>query len=308
MLDIEKLKGNEQLNGLTDEQLSVIAEMSKNDEDAQFGSRFAEIHNELDELTKSVSGKGKNTNEKTADYIRRTLTEMKDGLKEVETLRSEKKALEQKIAEGLNPDEELKKQLATKDATIADVRKQYNALKSEYESAKESHKNDLLNMRIDQAIMSAMGGIKLKDDVNEAMMKMAKESAVQKVKASRPTFVDNGEGGERLIFHTEDGAEMRDPEQNLGLTTVDALLKKQFKQLGLLDDGIPSAGGTGGKGGSGKGSGGTINLGACHSKDEAMAVIEQSLRDRGMRVGSMDYQNEMAKIWKDNQGVISQLK
>lgn len=308
MLDIETLKGNEQLSGLTDEQLSVIAEMSKNDEQAQFGSRFSAIHNELDEMTKSVTGKGKKTNEKTHDYIRRTLTEMKDGLAEEETLKAEKAALEQKIADGLKPDEEMKQQLATKDATIADVRKQYNALKSKYDEAVESHKADLLNMRVDQAIMSAMSGIRLKDDMNEAMMKMAKESAVRTVKASNPTFVDNGEGGERLIFHTDDGAEMRDPEQNLALTTVDSLLRKQFKQFGLLDDGMPKGGGTGGNGGSGKGTGGTMNFGGCQTKDEAMMAIEQTLKERGMRVGSVAYQNEMAKIWKENQAVISQLK
>lgn len=294
MLTIDILKQQEGLN-LTDEQMSAIAVLSENDEKATFSSKFSAIHNELDEITKTITGVGKNTNEKTSEYIKRMLSEQKKSLGEIDTLKAENNRLAEQIKQG--GDAALKEQLSAKDATIADVRKQYNTLKAKFDESEAAHQSQLLDYRISAEIANAMSGMQFNESIGSAIIEMAKKNVIQQVKGYNPSFIDNG-GKDMLIFHDSDGAELRNPEKGLSLYTTEDLLKKEFDALGLLSGGKPK----GGAGGNGGGANTNIpaNLSNCKSREEAIMVLSKEVEARGLRVGSVEYQNEIAKLWAEN--------
>ena len=52
----ELLKKSAQLEGLSDEQIAAIVELSKNDEDTVVGGKYRDLLNDLDASIKEVSG------------------------------------------------------------------------------------------------------------------------------------------------------------------------------------------------------------------------------------------------------------
>ncbi|MGF2525882.1 hypothetical protein ACQUW0_26495, partial [Ralstonia pseudosolanacearum] len=76
-LTTELLNANAALSGLTDEQKTAIVEMSKNDETAVIGQKTGEIYGGLDADILAASGIAKNGAEKTYDYAKRVIGEIK---------------------------------------------------------------------------------------------------------------------------------------------------------------------------------------------------------------------------------------
>ena len=76
-LTTELLNANAALSGLTDEQKTAIVEMSKNDETAVIGQKTGEIYGGLDADILAASGIAKNGTEKTYDYAKRVIGEIK---------------------------------------------------------------------------------------------------------------------------------------------------------------------------------------------------------------------------------------
>ena len=76
-LTTELLKGNAATAGLSDEQINAVVEMSKNDETAVIGQKTGEIYGGLDADILAASGIAKNGAEKTYDYAKRVIGEIK---------------------------------------------------------------------------------------------------------------------------------------------------------------------------------------------------------------------------------------
>ena len=73
----EILKANAALSALTDEQLENIVTLSANDENAVIAKKTGEIYGGLDADILAASGIGKNGTEKTFDYAKRVIGEIK---------------------------------------------------------------------------------------------------------------------------------------------------------------------------------------------------------------------------------------
>ena len=73
----ELLKGNAATAGLSDDQIKAVVEMSANDENTVIAQKTSEIYSGLDADILSVSGIAKGTNEKTYDYAKRAIGEIK---------------------------------------------------------------------------------------------------------------------------------------------------------------------------------------------------------------------------------------
>ena len=76
-LTSEVLKANAQTAGLSDEQINSIVEMSQNDENAVIGKRIGEVYRQLDEDIAKTSGIQRQETEKTYDYAKRVIGEIK---------------------------------------------------------------------------------------------------------------------------------------------------------------------------------------------------------------------------------------
>ena len=157
-LTTELLKGNAATAGLSDEQINAVVEMSKNDETAVIGQKTGEIYGGLDADILAASGIAKNGAEKTYDYAKRVIGEIKGQAGDAQQLQSqiadltkEKARLEKVIADG-GADAETKRELAKAKADLANVTKEYGELKTKFDTAEVTgyHNDNIGNPFADQ--------------------------------------------------------------------------------------------------------------------------------------------------------------
>ena len=312
-LTTELLNANAQTAALTDEQKNAIVEMSKNDETAVIGQKTGEIYGGLDADILAASGIAKNGAEKTYDYAKRVIGEIKGQAgnaaelqNQVSELTKEKARLESVIAKG-GADAETKRQLDQTKADLANVTKQYTDLKTEYDNAKSEHEKALFGLKIDGEFAKATSGIKFKADLPASVTSVLMQQAIAKVKGMNPEYIDDGNGGKVLAF-MENGTPKRNPENNLRPFTAAELIAAELKTMGVLEDGRrqTGAGTQGGQGGNVGGSK-TVDISGARTQDQAHEIIAKQLMERGLVNGSKEFEEAMAAAWKENRDVLKAL-
>lgn len=305
MITKDIIKANGILSGLTDEQVLAIETLSRNDEEATIGARISEIYTSLDRTIAEHTGIARNGDEKTYKYLERAVKTVRDTAgtaeseykRQIADLTAEKQRLEKIVNEGSH-DSELSKQLSSVRAELDATKDQYNRVRADMDKAKAAHAKELRNVRIDYDLDAAMGSVKLKGDLPEGVRTLVMQQAVSRLKSYNPDYVDDGQGGRRLVFHTETGAVMNNPEDQLNPYTASTLLAKELRTMGVLDEGRQQTGA--GSGSSGGSSGGTMSLSGARTRTEAQEIIAQSLMQRGLVKGSEEYQTAMDAAWADN--------
>ena len=313
-LTTELLNANAALAGLTGEQKTAIVEMSKNDETAVIGQKTGEIYGGLDADIMAASGIVKNGAEKTYDYAKRVIGEIKGQAGNASELQNqlaemtkEKARLEGIIAKG-GADAETKRALEQSKADLANVTKEYTELKSKYDNAAADYEKALFGMKIDGEFAKATAGLKFKADLPVSVTTVLLDQAVAKVKAMNPEYIDDGNGGKVLAF-MENGTPRRNPENNLRPFTAAELVAKELSTMGVLETGRvqTGAGSKGGEIGGQGGSGGTVDISGAKSQDEAHEIIAKQLMAQGKVNGSKEFADAMAEAWKANKDVIKAL-
>lgn len=300
----ELLKKSAQLEGLSDEQIAAIVELSRNDEDTVVGGKYRDLLNDLDASIKEVSGVEKTTNEKTSTYLKRVLGEQKSSVDalttEKNTLTSKVTELEGQIAKGAGNEELLRQ----KEATIADMQKQYNTLKGEKEQMENDHKAAMLNYRIDTELNAAMGSIAFKADANPEIVNVLKKQVMEAMKAERkPSYITDAGGNEILVFHNADGSEARNQNNGLNLYTAKELLTEGLAKFNIVDDGKPA----GGAGGSGSTPKPKTSVTGAKTKAEFMEIAENIAHSKGLTRGTAEFDDEKVRIMEENQAVYDAL-
>lgn len=305
MITVEMLAADAALTGLTDEQKNAIALMSKNDEEVVIGNRFREVYNKLDETIARETGIARNGDEKTYLYLERAAKELATKANSVEGLNTkiadlskERDRLKEQIAKG--GDEALRKQLeqATKD--LDGVRKQYDTLKADFDKAKTDHAAELFGIQIDNVLAGAKAGLKFKPEFPQAATDTLLAQALAKVKGMNPDFIDDGKGGKRLVFKGENGEIARDPENHLEPYTAEALLKKELRAMGILDEGRRAAGVSTTQPQQHQQQGVAVDLSMARTQQEADNIIHGQLNAQGLVRGSKKYQEAYDAAWKEN--------
>ena len=311
-LTTELLNANALTSGLTDEQKQAITEMSRNDETAVIGQRVGEIYGGLDNDILSASGIAKNGTEKTYDYAKRVIGELKSQSgdvaakqKEIDTLTKEKARLEGVIASG-GSDAETKKALNQAKADLANVTKEYTELKTKYDDAEKNYAKELMNVRMEGEFAKASTGVKFKADLPKTVTDVLMGQAIAKVKGMNPEYIDDGKGGKVLAF-MQDGTPMRNPERNLNPYTAAELVEKQLREMGVLETPRKQTGAGTDPNQGGKGGGATVDLSAARTQSEANEIITKQLMQQGLTVGSKEFQDAMSKAWTDNNDRIKAL-
>ena len=305
MITIEMLAADAALAGLTDEQKNAIALMSKNDEEVVIGNRFREVYNKLDETIARETGIARNGDEKTYLYLERAAKELATKANSVEGLNTkitdltrERDRLKEQIAKG--GDEALRKQLeqATKD--LDGVRKQYDTLKADFDKAKTDHAAELFGIQIDNVLAGAQAGLKFKPEFPQAATDTLLAQALAKVKGMNPDFIDDGKGGKRLVFKGENGEIARDPENHLEPFTAEALLKKELRAMGILDEGRRAAGVSTTQPQQHLQQGAVVDLSLARNQQEADDILRKQLGAQGLIRGSKAYQDAYDAAWKEH--------
>ena len=311
-LTTELLNANAALSGLTDEQKSAIVEMSRNDETAVIGQKTGEIYGGLDADILSASGIAKNGTEKTYDYAKRVIGEIKSQAgnaaalqTQVSELTKEKERLEGVIAKG-GADAETKRALEQARADLANVQTQFSELKTKYDTAEQEHSKAIFGMKIDGELAKASAGIKFKPEITESVKNVLMQQALAKVKGMNPEYIDDGNGGKVLAF-MENGTPKRNPANNLNPYTAAELVAAELKTMGVLDEGrqqqgAGSQGGAGGQGGSH-----LADLSGARTQVEAREILAKQFMSQGLTNGSKEFEDAMNKAWKDNYAIIKTL-
>ena len=311
-LTTELLNANAATAALTDEQKTAIVEMSKNDETTVIGQKTGEIYGGLDADILAASGIAKNGTEKTYDYAKRVIGEIKSqagNAAELQTkvsdLEKEKTRLEGIIAKG-GADAETKRQLEQAKTDLANVQSQYATLKNDYDTAKAEHEKAMFGVKIDGEFAKATSGIKFKADLPANVTSVLLQQAINKVKGMNPEYIDDGNGGKVLAF-MENGAVKRNPATNLQLYTAAELVAAELKTMGVLEEGRKQTGtGTTGTG-TGTGTGNAVDISGARTQDEAHEIIAKQLMAEGKINGSKEFDEAMAQAWKDNHDVLKSL-
>lgn len=314
MLTIDMLRQNSALAGLTDVQVNAIAEMSRNDENTVIGTKIGALHGQYDTDIFSITGIKKNDGEKSYDYAKRVLNEYKTKAGSTQDLQQKLDAankkvtdLEKKIESG-EGDAALRQQLKDTKAQVSQLQSQLQTKETEFNTKKKELEDNIKNVHIDYAFQAAVSGLKFKsgitDNVQNVLLKSAKAEVLTK---GTPDFIDDGQGGKKLVLRGQDGNILNNPKNNLNPYTLQELiLETSLKDV--IDTGRQqTGGGTGGQGGQG-GQGGsvvTLDLSSVKSQVEADKAIETYLLHTGLTRDSQEFADKSLEIRNDNN--ISQL-
>lgn len=314
MLTIDMLRQNSALAGLTDVQVNAIAEMSRNDENTVIGTKIGALHGQYDTDIFSITGIKKNDGEKSYDYAKRVLNEYKTKAGSTQDLQQKLDAankkvtdLEKKIESG-EGDAALRQQLKDTKAQVSQLQSQLQTKETEFNTKKKELEDNIKNVHIDYAFQAAVSGLKFKsgitDNVQNVLLKSAKAEVLTK---GTPDFIDDGQGGKKLVLRGQDGNILNNPKNNLNPYTLQELiLETSLKDV--IDTGRQQiGGGTGGQGGQGGqgGSGVTLDLSSVKSQVEADKAIETYLLHTGLTRYSQEFADKSLEIRNDNN--ISQL-
>lgn len=314
MLTIDMLRQNSALAGLTDAQVNAIAEMSRNDENTVIGTKIGALHGQYDTDIFSITGIKKNDGEKSYDYAKRVLNEYKTKAGSTQDLQQKLDAankkvtdLEKKIESG-EGDAALRQQLKDTKAQVSQLQSQLQTKETEFNTKKKELEDNIKNVHIDYAFQAAVSGLKFKsgitDNVQNVLLKSAKAEVLTK---GTPDFIDDGQGGKKLVLRGQDGNILNNPKNNLNPYTLQELiLETSLKDV--IDTGRQqTGGGTGGQGGQGGqgGSGVTLDLSSVKSQVEADKAIETYLLHTGLTRDSQEFADKSLEIRNDNN--ISQL-
>lgn len=307
MITIEMLQQQSALNGLTDEQKNAIVTLSKNDEEAVISKRFGEVYRQMDETIARETGIQRNGDEKTYVYLERAARELATKVNSIaglntriSELTAERDRLKKAVEDGTG-DEKLRKDLQQAQRDLESVTNQYNTLKADYDKQKADHAAELINFRLDNELATAKGGIKFKPDLPQTATDVLMQQAIGKIKSLKHEYVDDGNGGQRLVFIDANGVQMRNPEKQLEFYTVGDLLTKELKTMGVLDEGRKATGiSTTPPKVSTQNGAIVLDLSGVRTQTEAQEVIAQTLMKQGMTNGSKAFQEAMTQAWKDN--------
>lgn len=307
MLTVEMLSQNPALQGLTDAQRQAIATMSQNDENTVIGTRIGELHGQYDADVLGITGIAKNSGEKSYDYVKRVLNGYKTKVDSHKTMKAELDAAKAQVTELQSKleknagDETLKQQLKDAKAQVTQLQASLQTKETEFKAEKTRLETANRDIHIDYAFQAAVSGLKFKDGITEPVQKVLLQSAKAEVLAKgTPDFVDDGNGGKKLVLRDANGIILNNPKNNLNPYTMQELVMETSLK-DVIDTGRKQSGGgtippTGGSGGTG----GTLDMSGIKTQLEADKAITAHLLANGLTRDSKEFAEQSMQLRNEN--------
>lgn len=307
MLTIEMLRQSSALTGLTDDQLNAIAEMSRNDENTVIGTKIGALHGQYDADILGITGIKKKDGEKSYDYAKRVLGEYKTKAESTKTIQTQLTAAQAQVAELQSKlekgagDETLKQQLKDAKAQVTQLQTQLQTKETEFNTKKAEFDKTIKDTHVDYAFQAATAGLKFKSGITEPIQKTLLNAAKAEVLAKgTPDFIEDGQGGKKLVIRGADGNILNNPKNNLNPYTMQELVMETSLK-DVIDTGRKQAGGGTGGFGSGSGeTGGTLDLSGIKSQVEADKAIEAHLLANGLTRDSQEFADQSMQLRTEN--------
>lgn len=307
MITIEMLNQSESLSGLTDAQKLAITVLSKNDEASVIGTKIGALHGQYDSDILGISGISKADGEKTYDYLKRVLNDYKTKLDGSKTLSAQLEAqkkkvteLETKLAAG-GSDEAIKQQLKDARHQVTQLQTQLTAKTGELDKAKKDYEQKEKDLQVGFAFTNATAGIKFKADVSEPVKKILLAAAKDEILAKgTPDFIDDGNGGKKLVLRDAAGNTLNNPKNNLNPYTIEELVMETSLK-DVIDTGKQQPGG-GTKPSTSTESGHslTLDLSGAKTQREADIQIETYLLSTGLTRDNVEFGDKALEIRNEN--------
>lgn len=306
MITIEMLNQSESLKGLTDAQKLAITTLSSNDEATVIGTKIGALHGQYDADILSISGISKADGEKTYDYLKRVLGEYKTKLDGTKTLSAQLEAqkkkvteLETKLAAG-GSDEAVKQQLKDARHQVTQLQAQLTAKTGELDKAKKDYEQKEKDLQVGFAFTNATAGIKFKADVSEPVKKILLAAAKDEILAKgTPDFVDDGNGGKKLVLRDAAGNTLNNPKNNLNPYTIEELVMETSLK-DVIDTGKQQSGGGTGPTKPDKHQTVNLDLSTAKTQQEADVQIENYLLSTGLTRDNVEFGNKALEIRNEN--------
>lgn len=307
MLTTEMLRQSSALTGLTDDQLNAIAEMSRNDENTVIGTKIGALHGQYDTDILDITGIKKKDGEKSYDYAKRVLGEYKTKAESVKTIQTQLTAAQAQVAELQSKlekgagDETLKQQLKDAKAQVTQLQTQLQTKETEFNTKKAEFDKTIKDTHVDYAFQAATAGLKFKSGITEPIQKTLLNAAKAEVLAKgTPDFIEDGQGGKKLVIRGADGNILNNPKNNLNPYTMQELVMETSLK-DVIDTGRQqTGGGTGGFGSGSGGTGGTLDLSGIKSQVEADKAIEAHLLANGLTRDSQEFADQSMQLRTEN--------
>lgn len=307
MITIEMLNQNAALSTLTDAQKAAITEISKNDEATVIGTKIGALHGQYDADILNVSGIAKAEGEKSYDYLKRVLGDYKTKLDGTKTLSAQLEAQKNKVAEleaklaAGGSDEALKQQLKDARHQVTQLQTQLTAKTGELDRAKKDYEQKEKDLQVGFAFTNATAGIKFKADVSEPVKKILLAAAKDEILAKgTPDFIDDGNGGKKLVLRDAAGNTLNNPKNNLNPYTIEELVMETSLK-DVIDTGRQQPGGGTVPPVKPNGGGGTtLDLSGVKTQLEADTQIEKYLLSTGLTRDNVEFGNKVLEIRNEN--------
>lgn len=307
MLTIEMLRQSSALTGLTDDQLNAIAEMSRNDENTVIGTKIGALHGQYDADILGITGIKKKDGEKSYDYAKRVLGEYKTKAESAKTIQTQLTAAQAQVAELQSKlekgagDETLEQQLKDAKAQVTQLQTQLQTKETEFNTKKAEFDKTIKDTHVDYAFQAATAGLKFKSGITEPIQKTLLNAAKAEVLAKgTPDFIEDGQGGKKLVIRGADGNILNNPKNNLNPYTMQELVMETSLK-DVIDTGRQQkGGGTGGFGSGSGGTGGTLDLSGIKSQVEADKAIEAHLLANGLTRDSQEFADQSMQLRTEN--------
>ena len=249
--------------------------------DAKVGAYTSEIYNKLDNDIFDVTGLRKEANEKSYDFQKRVMADLKKGAddnskntpEEIKAFKDKIKDLEEKVQNG---------------ASSGHWRKSYEEVVEELRTNKEAHEqtvselnSKILGTNVSVDVQSGLSSLKFNETLPEAVRKSYISQHEQEL-IKNAKIIDG-----KVVYHDAEGKPLRDKQYKPA--TAEYLLKERLKDI-LAVDRVPGGGAPqGGKGEVvtvGTGDSATKKLvldkGSFNTRQEFQTVAEKALADQGI--------------------------
>lgn len=307
MITIEMLKQTTALSALTEAQMAAIAELSKNDEATVIGTKIGALHGQYDADILNTSGIAKNNGEKSYDYLKRVLGDFKTKLDGTKTLSAQLEAQKKKVTEletklaASGSDEALKQQLKDAKHQVVQLQTQLTQKGEEFENAKKQYEQKEKDLQVGFAFTNATAGLKFKAGIADSVQKILLSAAKDEILAKgTPDFIDDGNGGKKLVLRDENGNTLNNPKNNLNPYTLDELIMETSLK-DVIDTGKQQPGGgtrpnhnTGGGGPS------TLDLSGIKTQLDADKAIENYLLSTGLTRDNAEFGTKALELRTEN--------
>lgn len=304
-LDAEIIKANPALKDLSEEAVSAIETLSKNDEERVITTKIGEYHGMLEKDVKEATGIDKSDGEKSYEYTKRVLKELKEkstGSSELQTqidgYKTKVADLEKKIREG-NTDEAVKQQLKDTETRLAALQEKYDEDKLGWTEKEKGFNTQLRDNVVNGHFSAALSKLKFQDQYPEGVQKTLVDSAKASILGQyTPDFVAvNGSDQKELIFRDKDGNPVYNKADSLKPHTAESLLREQLKDV-LSGE---NKGGTGGKGGSGSKETVVItDIASAKTQVQADEIIVKHLMQNGVARGTEEFATKQKELREEH--------